>query len=119
MKYQYRHPDVAQEEDRVPSRWFFAVFVGLVSIAVALIGWAVALVGSTEHALRPSGEFPERHMVPAGPLAARVYEGPAIGTIDADTKRRLLATYGWVDRDRRIVRIPVNDAIDALAEGSE
>ncbi len=39
---------------------------------------------------------------------------PARG--NPDETRRTLETYGWVDRDRGIVRIPVRRAMELLAE---
>jgi hypothetical protein len=121
MTYRNRRPEMHQEEDLVAGKKV-ALAMGLaLAIAAALTVWALSLVRDHRAELRPSGGFPERSLGPRREVA-RVRQdvfGEARGRVTSEDARAraALSSFGWVDRERGIVRIPVDLAIDLVAAG--
>ncbi len=120
MTYRVRHPELHQEEDFVPFWKVGLAMAAALSISAVLIVWTLYLVGEHTAAQRPSGAFPERWLG-ARHDVARVREGVFGETgrgvsLDAEA-RRDLASYGWVDEARGVVRIPIDRAIDLVVSG--
>lgn len=120
MSYRVRHPDMHQEEDVVPARSVLA-FVGVVVLVSAvLIVWTAYVVRGSLRELRPSGAFPERYLGPRH-MVARVrqdlFDERLGGRSLNQAKRRDLETYGWVDKERGVVRIPIDRAMDLVVQG--
>ena len=96
-----------------------AIFAASLAVTVILVGWICYQL---------SGHFVsvEREtQVPPTPLAIspRPVPGPRLVVIPGQNMRELRASedailnsYGWVDRDKGIVRIPINRAIELLAQ---
>lgn len=112
--------EVGHEADVVRSRvlWIAAaIFIGL-----GTIGWfAVQLIEPLFISLQ------EEKYPPPNPLAAtygrveppapRLQVDPRLDIHDyRAAQERLLTTYGWVDEQAGVVRIPIERAIDILAE---
>jgi len=95
--------------------------IGLTAAALAF-GVAAALGVARVVCLHPA-------VGPAAPAlgaAARFQHGPDQRTSIADdwavldrTTRERLETYGWVDRRTGVVRIPIERAMDRLAQGGK
>lgn len=92
--------------------------VSLAPIAIAAVGILV-LLGVTP--LIMIGAFPstrgdvDRHLTIAPP-APRLQIDPAADLAAYEAKeRRLLDSYGWVDREHGIARIPIEEAMQRLA----
>jgi hypothetical protein len=103
---------VIQEEDRLPGRGLTAVIVFVALVIIALSGWSWAI-------LRP-----RLHLTPPRPAAATVgmVDQTLIGTDTsayalAERKRKLLESYGWVSEPAGIARIPIERAMQLVAEG--
>jgi hypothetical protein len=103
---------VIQEEDRLPGRSLTAAIVLVALVIVALSGWSWAI-------LRP-----RLHPTPPRPAAATVgiVDQTLIGTDTsayalAERKRKLLESYGWVSEPAGIARIPIERAMQLVAEG--
>lgn len=120
MTFRDRRPEVRQERDAVPLRGIFLIGLATLLVGAALSAWAAGLVRERERALRPSGEFPEQRVL----LPEDVYgvhqglfgEVPNAELYDRDP-RRDLATFGWLDKERRVVRIPIDAAMKLRADG--
>jgi len=119
MTYRERNPELHQEDDLVPGRnVVLAILITLVVSAIMVI-WAVSANAAYEAALRPSGVFPERWLGPRH-MVAGVREDLFGEQRGASFNARELAElegYGWVDRERRVVHIPVSEAIDLVVAG--
>ena len=120
MSYRFRHPDLHQEEDDVPRWKILLALLATLVVAAVFVAAAASMVASSEAKLRPSGAFPEREMGPRRPVA-RVLQGlfdehRPDRTLDA-SKRRELTSYGWVDREHGVARIPIDRAMDLVVEG--
>jgi hypothetical protein len=119
MSYRDRHPEVVQEEDRIPAgKVFRAVAVALL-ISAVLVVWAQQTVYAGYARLRPSGRFPERDLGPRRSVS-RVREDLFAEGWTADRgARRALDTFGWADREKQVVRVPIGVAIDVMAAGEK
>jgi hypothetical protein len=119
MTYRVRNPELHQEEDRVPaSKVLLALFVTLVLSAV-LVAWAVQAVDARQAELRPSGALLDRWLGPRHEVAGVREDvfGEQRGPSLERQQRAVLDGYGWVDRDRGIVHIPIQRAIDLVVAG--
>ncbi len=120
MTYRFRNPELHQEEDVVVAwKVVLAVLVTLV-ISAALVVWAVSALADDERDLRPSGGFPEKWIGPRHTVA-QVREdlfGERVGASLDGRERAELEGWGWVDRERRVVHIPIERAIDLVVQGS-
>lgn len=111
-----------QEEDRVPHWWTLALMIGTVVIVFISIAWSWWL------ARRATGGLPEAAAIPMQTLRNRATSVPlTVGgvrqTMIADEragqklnrrKRIELEQYEWADRQRGLVRIPIERAMDLV-----
>lgn len=128
MTTQYRRPDVSQEEDHVPWRGIVAITFAVTVSFVVLALWARMILHGREAALRPAGRAPEyaaRGFEPRSVVAGvdqRIFasqEGPGeggIGLMLNRRKREELNRFGWLDRERGLVQIPIEDAMHLVVE---
>jgi hypothetical protein len=113
-------PPVEQEDDVLPRRLVLGSMAAAAVFAVVLSAWSCATTRAEEAKARPSRSFPEREVGSLrrddvhDELFARSGEGRAL----LSRQQAELSTYGWVDRDAGVCRIPIEDAIEALAEDS-
>ena len=109
------HATVQQEEDVLPPRLIVYVILGVIAFSLLLVGIAYGILRSREHALRPSGKFPELSL---GPIVERsnVYEelfgNMGQGQLFVQLGRQSLERFQWADREKRIVRVPIGTAIE-------
>jgi hypothetical protein len=118
MSYRARRPDLHQEEDAVPM-WAFVAFLAVVlGVSAVIVAWATSMVDARAHEIRPAGDFPERRLGPRQAVG-RVREDlfDERGRTLAGVERAELGTYGWVDRERGVARIPISRAMDLVVEG--
>ena len=84
----------------------------LVGTNFLLEGVFSRLQARVDRADRPRSPLREERVLPPEP---RLEDNPtaALDALRREEERRL-STYGWIDRSRRIVRIPIDRAIDQL-----
>jgi hypothetical protein len=112
------HPDVRSEVDVLPRGLIARVMFVALMVAIAL-GFATYLIMHVRlRALRPSMKFPEQSLPAPREVAnvrAEVFRMPhPIPTVRAQ-QAAALETFGWIDRDRRLARIPIEAAMDIVA----
>lgn len=113
------HP--IQEEDRIATPKI--VLTAIVSLLVFGVGvvWAVSIQRSeAKHVAQVAG--------PAGPAMAGagevgiVYQWPFYlshyANDKVEEKRALLDTYGWVDKNAKVVHIPIDQAMERYVSQS-
>lgn len=103
----------------VPARGVLVALVAtLVTIALGtLVAWAIEVAGPATHDLAAPA-------APAAPaevsaMERTLFDEAAQGLDSHDQAERALATYGWVDRARGIVHIPIDVAIDLVISRQE
>ncbi len=109
--------EVAQEDDAVAARKVSAVMVtGVVVtvLAVAIAGWILA-------ATRAGLPWHEAATAPVAPRQiARIHQTPIERTrhgLDLrERQRRSLEEYRWLDRERGIVQIPIERAMQIVVD---
>jgi hypothetical protein len=120
METIHHNPEVQHEESDVNIRAIFGFGAGLAVVAVAIhvLMWLLFLyLGGREQATA----------VPRYPLAAEQREQlppePRLQTTPRQDLKDLrareqewLTTYGWVDRNAGVVRIPIDEAIKRTLE---
>jgi hypothetical protein len=113
-------PDVRHEREGVSGLAVAAAFVGTLVFGTGLALAAAALTTVGARALRPSGIFGERAL-PAPDRVADIrqtlFDQPQSGAALRERQRRELDHFGWVDRGRGLVRLPIGAAIDLVAKG--
>jgi hypothetical protein len=117
--FRYRRPEVRQEEDELPWGRVIGACAAVVVIGGVLTIWAWAALQAHEAALRPSGVFPEKDLGPrheVGMVQQELFGGVRLGQDLFDAQRAELDRFGVVDRQRGIVSIPIDDAIDLLVK---
>ncbi|MBM4244185.1 MAG: hypothetical protein FJ148_10265 [Deltaproteobacteria bacterium] len=108
------------EQDAVGNRLLY--LAGVLFVVLAILSVVVVAI------LRPLMiASQEKRNPPASPLAAsygrteppapRLQVDPALDIYEhRNAERQVLTTYGWVDRRAGVVRIPIERAMDLLAE---
>jgi hypothetical protein len=119
MSYRVRHPEMQQEEDVVPRKGVFAFIALVLVVGAVMVVWAVSVVTVDFRELRPSGAFTEKWLGPRH-LVSRVrqdlFDERGVRPSN-EIMRRDLETWGWVDRGRGIVRVPIDEAMDLVVKG--
>ncbi len=113
--------EVRHEDSELPFRRVFRMLVASVGVTVASIAaaaWLLPRLGGGFH------DYDE-HDPPLPPDAAKlgIYYDSIRDTADGERRhaaeRRALESYGWVDRERGVVHVPIDAAIDmALRAGA-
>ena len=119
MTYRERNPELHQEDDLVERRRVLLATLVTLVISALMVTWAVSANAAHEAAFRPSGAFPERwlgsrHMVVG--VREDLFGEQRGASLDAEARAELDG-YGWVDRERRVVRIPIAEAMELVLAG--
>jgi len=116
-----RHGFVKQEDDVLPPRLITYAVLGSVAFALVLTGISYGIQRSREATLRPSGVYPEANL---GPIKERsnvheeLFSNLGRGQIVHLTKRQELERFDWVGEDHTKVRVPIDVAMDLVADGA-
>lgn len=113
-------PPLRQEDDRIDRRWLVATLTSSAAFLLLLSVAAVLLLAAftRERPAAPSVAARPRQGSAVTDLHTGLFAEPAAGELLKRRQRAELAHYGWVDRERGIVRVPIEVAIDrVVAEG--
>jgi hypothetical protein len=109
------NPDVHHEESDVNIRGILVFAVGLlvVAIVIHIAMWGLFRFFDARQARRQVIEYPlavqEENRLPPEP---RLQTNPRQDLQDLRTaEQEVLGTYGWVDRNAGVVRIPIDEAM--------
>lgn len=116
------HSEVAEDEDVLPAKNVMRVIAVVILFGIALSFVAYIVLRAREMHLRPDVAnprlFPDQHL-PAPHRVATIRQQPfnvaRPEPLEIETQRKSLESWGWVDRRRGIVRMPIERAIDLLA----
>lgn len=117
------HETVREDPDILPTGKVFAVVLGVIAVTFVLCLVADFLLVLRERALRPGRRFPERLLAPPH-VVAEVRQAPFEPSDERPSKRQddeaQLLRWEWADRQRGLVQMPIDRAIDwALREGGD
>jgi len=122
MIYRTPRSELQQEPDTLPWKTIVAVFVAVVALVVALVIVAGRITTANETALRPSRCFPEKYLAPPrdpSGVEETLFGQRGIGQAMNRLSARELERYRWVDRERGLVTIPIERAMDLVVEEEE
>ncbi len=107
------HPNIRLEEDVVKMRFLMTIVVVAVAITLGGIGWAWLIFAGETTRL---GGLPNPTPPPMAPRQISGVNQTLIhyerhGQLLERQQRLALEQYGWVDRSKGIVRIPIDEAI--------
>ena len=129
MTSNYRRPDVRQEDDLVPWRRILTIAFAVNVIFLVLAIWAWTILRDRKMELRSAGRSMEATRAgfqPRGVVAGvdqRIFQRKAMGEEGFGKmlnrrKHEELSRFGWVDRQRGLVQIPIEEAMRLVAEES-
>jgi hypothetical protein len=115
-----RNPAVEHEESDVNIRAIFGFGLGLLAVGVVIhvLVWILFLTFTAGQQVQAPPQYPlaagEADRLPPEP---RLQTTPRQDLIDLRAREeQLLQTYGWVDRNAGVVRIPIEEAIRLTLE---
>jgi hypothetical protein len=115
----FAHPPA--EEDRVPSAKI--IWVGVIALVVFFLGSLAAGLGmvAIRRTVNPDGPLPMPSDVgkaKIGIVEQRLFENANQGVAWREQAYRRLDTTGWVDREKGIVHIPIDRAMELVEKGA-
>ncbi len=115
----FAHPPA--EEDRVPSAKI--IWVGVIALVVFFLGSLAAGLGmaAMRRAVNPEGPPPlppQAGQAKIGIVEQRLFDNANQGVAWRERALRRLETTGWVDREKGVVHIPVERAMEMVEKGA-
>lgn len=111
------HGPVRSEDDRIPSIPILAVGVGAL-VVFFLASWVTLSFLRVKEGDRPLLPVPQEiGQSKIGLVEQQLFETATRGRKDQEARRERLGSYGWVDRERGVVRLPIDRAMELTAEG--
>ena len=101
-----------------------AVVVGIIFLVIFFFAtlWSVRIFQSEERTIAPQGTIspPKEIGDPQiGIVNQRLFELQREAEQKRTEQRDRLNSYGWVDRENRIIHIPIDRAMEKLSQGSQ
>jgi hypothetical protein len=106
--------DIADDDPRIFNMRTFGCFAGLLVVMIAFILGAGVLLSGSLSSGRSIRITPAPTQLPPGPLLQSV-PGEEFQSLHA-TQEAELNSYGWVDRKNGVVHIPIDRAMELLAQ---
>lgn len=122
MSTEREHAPLRQQETHVSGGRVLLGGLVVLAISAVLVVWAWAATDNIESSLRPSKDFPEQRLGPRRSVQAihqaLFSEEPGAGESLNNRKRSSLDGYRWIDPERRIVTLPIDQAMDRIVRES-
>lgn len=115
----HSEPPVVQQAEGVRIKTAVAVAVAFLIIFTLAVLWAVRIMHGEELRGGPRadpvpGEIGKPQI---GMVNQRLFELQLDAKEKRDHQLRRLDSYGWVDRDKEIIRLPIDRAMELLSTG--
>ena len=111
---------VRHEPEGTPTLLIVAALLATFSFGTLLVGAAYLLLHQREGRARPSRQFDEKALhlrERVSGVLQQPFDIPRARPTEREQQERTLQQFGWVDRQRRIVHIPIEQAMRLTAEG--
>jgi hypothetical protein len=115
------HDDVRVERETLPRGLIARTALATVMVGASLCFATYLILRARILTVRPSYDFPEKSLPAPHEVATVKQELFAIPNPALDLKaqqRAELASFGWIDRARQIVHIPIEAAIELQARSA-
>lgn len=107
-----KHPP--QEADIIPGRTIAGVGIGVI-VAIVIGALAAYLIDACRtHELGYESIPHETMPAEVNAMETTVFASEAQGIESHGRAEQVLASYGWVDRDKQLVRVPIEVAFELL-----
>lgn len=117
MSHETPGPRPAQMDDELPMARLLRVAAVAIAVGLFGVGWAYGQWKLTVRIDQPHGPPPLPARIGAAEQGV-VFQHPFDQLRDGldlrESERRRLGSYGWVDRARGVVHVPIDVAIDQL-----
>jgi hypothetical protein len=113
------HPSgVRSEEDRISTGTI--LLVGVASLVIFFLGGlATVMFHDSVRAARPGPPVPrEVGSSKIGMVEQQLFDWSRRGSLDRAAREERLRSYGWVDRRQGVVHLPIDRAMQLVAEGA-
>jgi len=111
-----------QEPDRLPAGKILAVALASAVIFVLSVLWVHRVLRDESHAIAPAGPTqipPEVGQNQIGMVNQRLFQLQDEGLKKRQEQEKRLNSYGWVDRDKQIIHLPIERAMEQMAGESK
>jgi hypothetical protein len=105
------------EEDQISTRTILLVGVGSLLVFFVAGAAAVTYLHARQAAHGPVAMPSEAGKSKIGMVEQDFFDVSVRGTRDRARKRARLASYGWVDRNAGVVHLPIERAMELVAQG--
>ena len=109
-----------QEPEGTPTLLIVAALLGTVCVGTLLVGAAYLVLHEREGRLRPSRQFDEKGLYLRDRVSGvlqQPFEIPYARPSERAEQEEALHRFGWVDRRRGIVQIPIEEAMRMMVGG--
>lgn len=114
-------PDVSRQSDELPSGLILRTLLVTIMITVSLCFATHLILRARMGQLRPSHRFPERQLPAPHDVATvrqELFRVARPRPTLQEEQRAGLGAFGWVNRGRGIVRIPIETAMEIVVRQS-
>jgi hypothetical protein len=121
MTTETENPELRQEDDQVSHLDVILGILVVLAITAVMIVWAWATTNHRLAARRPTLSFPEERLGPrrnVEGVGEAIFRYRGVGEVVDSRPQRVLEAYRWIDPKRRIVTLPIELAMDRIAEES-
>jgi len=111
-------PTKAGDPERLPTKKVVAVAVIALLIFGLSVLWADDILGLQTRRLLPSGPAPAPSEVgkrQVGMVNQLLFELQTEAANKREEQLKRLGSYGWIDRDKQIIHIPISSAMEQMA----
>ncbi len=109
---------VVQESDLIPAKRAVLIAVIFLFLFTVATLWAFSLLRTEEGKLDPQPVIPSPRQIgkpQIGMVNQRLFELQLEAKEKREGQLRRLNSYGWVDRDKQIIHIPIDRAMELLS----
>jgi hypothetical protein len=120
MSHPTPHESFKTEEDHVPFWRIMGMSVVSLAVFALFILWSTKIQYDVAGTLVESGNSPmpaDVYKPEVGIVDQVLFEKQAVAAQTQEAQRKRLSSYGFVDRAKGIVHIPIERAMDELAGG--
>ncbi len=111
-------PTKPQDPERLPTKKMIAVALVALLIFSLSVLWADDILGIQTRRLLPSGPAPAPSEVgksQVGMVNQLLFELQTEAANKREEQLKRLESYGWVDRDKQMIHIPISRAMEQMA----
>jgi len=111
---------VRQQPEGTPTLLIVAALLATACFGTLLVGAAYLVLHEREGRLRASRRFDEKTLHLRDRVSGvlqQPFDIPRARPTEREQQERSLQQFGWVDRPRRVVHIPIEEAMRLMAEG--